>query len=444
MAFELLDNNLSGIAVIDKPGGEIATQENWIDLFDYAMIETPKLMKDLHLANGLGKITPLLRLIGQEDYYYSDKIKHSEEGRLHNVLTDVTITGTTAVSPDEHPFEGNGTETVLISDGVTEIQCTVVSVSDEFTFELSNDAGGAITVAGPVDIMADFGTSYGKGTDPSEKTLNWDPTIYENFSHIHKRTYEVSESKMRQTYWVETSKGNRWFNWETHRTSCLFENEVELLNTLHTRKTVGANKGVKGVVQQIEERGNIANDYITDIEEMSTIARRIKQQNPTVVECTVWHDHQQGAYFRQMMASVNAAYADGGFYGMFQNSKDMALMLNFKSLYIDGITFHFTPWKTLDDPTLTGAPKFLSTNIAYLIVPMGQTSVMEDGVTKSRPYLTNQYRSPERKKQVKIFGTNGTPQKKDASSTYFLSEFLNQVVGANSYFVGRRGAYYGG
>lgn len=441
MAFDLQTNNLSGIAVIDQPGGVLATQDNFIDLYDYAQQYQPKLMKDLHLANGLGKITPLLRLIGAEDYYASDKIKHMEQGRLHNLLKDVTIAGTTFTSPTPHMLEAG--KTIKFSDGVAEFQATVTSITDATTFEATNDDGTDFTsVAGEVDVIADFGSSWGKGTENFTQTHRWNPTPYENFTHIHKNLYEISESDMRHMSWVDTPQGPKWFNFEMQRTIDLFENEVELLQTLHTRKSTGSAKGVKGIVQQIEERGNIANDYIQTIDEMSEIARRIKQQNPTVVECTIWHDHQQGAYFRQMMGSINSAYAGGAFYGMFNNSKDMALKLDFKSLYIDGITFHFTPWKTLEDPSLLGSPKFLSTNIACLIVPMGKTSVSEDGETKSRPYLSTQYRGKDRKRQVKIFGTNGTPQVKDASSTNLLSEFLNQVVGANSYFIVRRGAFY--
>lgn len=444
MAFELLQNNLSGVAVIDKPAGAVAKDDNFVSLFDYDRIESPGLKSLVHLKHGLGKITPLLRILGQENYYYSDMVQHAEEGRLHNILTDVVITGTTAVSPTPHPFIGDGNEVVLLSDGVTEIQCTVVAVTDDVTFELVNDDGsGAINIAGNVDIMADFGTSFKKGSDASEKSYNWEPDIFKNYTHIHKKSYNVSESAMRQDYWVQTKEGPRWFNWEIFRTDCLHDNEVDLLGMFHRRKSIGDARGCNGVIPTIEQYGNISNEYITNIEEMSEIARRIKQQNPSIVEVTMWYDHQQGAYIRQFMGGVNAAYADGAFYGMFNNSKEMALKLDFKTLFIDGITFHFTPWKSLDDPSLMGSLKFLQTNIAYLIVPMGTTSVTEKGETVSKPYLSVEYRSPERKKQVKLFGgSKGTPIRADRSYTDYLTEFTNRIVGANSFFVGRRGVYY--
>jgi len=200
-----------------------------------------------------------------------------------------------------------------------------------------------------------------------------------------------------------------------------------------------------GVIPQVEKRGNISNEYITDIEELSSVALRIKQQGGTCREYTVWHDHQQGAYVRQMLSGVNAHYATGANYGQFNNSMDMSLKLGFKSVYIDGITFHFTPWSLLEDPTLLGNAKFKATSIAFLMVPTGNTSVYEDGNTVSKPYLSVRYRGDEaynRKREVKIFGPGGTPQSKDAQTTEFLCEGTNQLIGANNYFVGRRGVFY--
>jgi len=47
-----------------------------------------------------------------------------------------------------------------------------------------------------------------------------------------------------------------------------------------------------------------------------------------------------------------------------------------------------------------------------------------------------------RKRKIQIFGLGGTPQKADKMTANFLSEFTNQVIGANQFFVGRKGAYY--
>lgn len=443
MAFDLQSDNLSGVAVMDQPAGTIATSDNFIDLYSYAEKYQPELIPQLHMRNGKGKITGLLRLIGAESSYASDQIQHAEEGRLHNVIKNVSFTAGTFTSPTAHNLRVG--DTIKISDGVsTEAQGTVTVVSSTTVFDATNDAGGAFTFAGNVDILVDFSNSFEKGTEGFKETRRWSPDVVVNHTHILKETYETNASDMIHKSWIDTPDGPRWFNHEMQRTSDLFDNKVELTQLLHERKAAGNAKGVNGVVPQIESRGNLGNEYIQTIGDLSDIARRAKQQGGCR-EFTVWADHTQMRYFREMMAGVNAHYANGGNYGLFNNSADMALMLDFKSVYVDGVTFHFTPWALLEDPTLLGNAKFLATSIACLIVPSGNKYVKENGNTVTKPYLSIRYRQDgnySRKREVKIFGPNGTQQSKDAQTTEFLSEFTNQVIGANEYFVVRRGTFY--
>ena len=112
---------------------------------------------------------------------------------------------------------------------------------------------------------------------------------------------------------------------------------------------------------------------------------------------------------------------------------------------VDGVTFHITPWAILEDPTLMGSAKFLLSAPAALIIPSGNTYAMENGNTVSKPYFSVRYRADgaySRKREVKLFGPNGTDQVKDAQSAHFLSETTNQVIGANQYFIVRRGVFY--
>lgn len=441
MAFELLDTNLSGFALIDQPGGVNATAANFIDPYDYAQQYQPELIPQLHLANGLGRILGFIRLTGAESMYASDQIQHAEQGRLHNILKEVTVAGTTFTSPTNHNLRVN--DTIKITDGTVEAQGTVTAITSATVFEATNDTGVAFNFDGPVDIIADFTNSWGKGTENFTVTRRWDPTIYNNYSHIVKEFYDVSGSDMEHTSWVMTPYGPRWFNLEMMRTSDLFDNKLELTHIFHERKAAGTARGMNGVIPQIETRGNVANEYITDIEDLSDIAFRAKQQG-TCREFTCWSDHTQMAHFRRMLASVNSGLVNGEsakYYGAFNNSADMALKLGFVSVHIDGVDFHFTPWALMDDPTLLGNALFRNTNVGCLIVPTGGTYANEEGNTVTKPYLTVRYRGAARKKEVKIFGPNGTQQVRDAQSVHFLSETTNQVIGANNFFVVRRGSF---
>jgi hypothetical protein len=443
MAFDLLDNNLSGgPAVISAPAGVNATAENFIDDYTYAQKFAPELIPQLHSAYGKGKILKLTELIGNEDTYASDKIQHSEEGRLHNFVKDVSVAGNVFTS--SVPHNARVKDTIMISDGTSNWQAEVQSITSPTVFTATTN-GAAFNFAGNVDILIDFTNSWPKGDVNFTTARRWDPAIYENFTHIVKEYYEVNGSDMAHKTWIETPEGPMWHNHEMMRTANLFDNKVEFTHFFHERKASGNDRGMNGVIPQIEQRGNIANEYITTIEQLSDIVRRLKQQGGGCNSYNIWHDHTQGAHFRRMFAGVNAHYAGGGNYGAFDNSRDMSLALGFNDVYIDGITFFFQPWEILDNPSLMGSTKFRQTGIAYLMVPNGNTSVYENGESISRPYLSVRYRgnsATNRKRQVKLFGPDGTPQVKDAQSAHWLSECTNQVAGANNYLVGRGTAVY--
>jgi hypothetical protein len=451
MPFDLKDSNLTGLSIIDQPGGLIATKENFITLYDYAQQYQPELIPDLVYANGKGSIQGFLQYAtkGKEDSYASDTIQHGETNRLHNVLKDVAVSGNNFTSPTPHNLRVN--QVVKISDGVEEAQAMVTAITSATVFVAANDAAGAFDFAGNVTVLADFSNRFNKGDNTFAKGRNWNPVMYTNYTHILKERYDVSESNMAHKTWVMTSAGPMWFNFEMERTNTLFDNLCELTNVLHTRAddsaastTAGFAQGVKGVVQQIEERGNISNDYITTTDDLSKLALRAKQQG-ACREFTIFADHQQMAYFRILSAGVNASFVNGAYYGAFNNSKDMALKLDFSSILIDGVTFHFSPWRLLDDPTLLGAANFKVTSLAFIMIPTGMTDIMVNGDTKATPYLTLRYRrygNVNRRRKVEFFGLLGTPQYEDKTSLTLLSEFTNQVAGANSYYVGRKGDFY--
>jgi hypothetical protein len=443
MAFSLLDNNLSGgPAVISAPGGVNATAANFIDDYTYAQKYAPELMPMLHSAYGKGKILKLTELIGNESTYASDQIQHSEEGRLHNAVKNVSTEGNEFTSPTAHNARIN--DTVLITDGVAEWQAVVTAISSTTVFTAVT-TGDAYDFAGNVDILIDFTNSWGKGEVNFTTSRKWDPTIHVNHTHIVKDFYDINRSDMIHKTWIMTPDGPRWYNYEMQRTATLFDNKVEFAHFFHQRKSAGNDRGMKGVIPQIEERGNIANEYITTIEELSEIARRLKQQGGGCNSYNVWHDHEQGRLFRIMLSGVNAHYSGGGNYGAFNNSQDMSMKLGFNDVYIDGVTFFFQPWEILDNPSLMGSDKFRNTGIAYLMIPNGDTSIYEEGKSISKPYLSVRYRadgSYNRKREVKIFGPDGTEQVADKQEAHWLSEATNQVAGANNYLVGRGVAVY--
>lgn len=453
MAFALKTNNNLAVDSLYSPSGVLATSANFIDPYTYAIQYQPELVPELHLKHGKGKITKFCALTGSEKSYASDQVKHSEMGRLHTVSAGVDVAGDVFTSPAAHNLRVN--DVIMISDGVVERNAIVSEITSTTVFVAENMETGAFGFAnagvGPVTVSA-FSNSWGKGAENFTKGMTYSPEIITNYSHIIKEFYDTNESDMAHLTWIKAPQypgGEGWYNIEMQRTMDLYDNKIEMTHLLNRRVVDGSAAalagfplGMKGVVQQVEERGNIGNEYLTDIEELSTIAFRIKQQGGARAY-TVWCDHKQMAYFRVMLASVNGNFATGTNYGIFQNKKEMALALDFQSVTIDGVTFHFTPWSILDDPTLLGAAGFKDTSIACLFVPAGDTTVLEEGNSVSRAYLSIRYRQQgglNRYKKTKIFGgAIGTAHKKDTMEAHYETEQTNQVIGANQYFVIRRG-----
>lgn len=443
MAFDLLDNNLDGPAVIAAPGGVNATAANFIDDYTYAQKYAPHLIPQLHSKYGKGKILKLSELMGNEDVYASDTIYHSEENRLHNLVKDVSESSGTFTSPEPH--NARVKDTILITDGAVEVQATVTNIGSDVVFTATPDDGSSFDFDGNVDVLVDFTNSWSKGSGNFDVSREWEPDIIQNYSHILKEFYTVNGSDMVHNTWIETPDGPRWYNYEMMRTMTLFENKVEFTHMFHKRKTSGNDKGMNGVIPTVEERGNISNEYITTIDDLSEIARRIKQQGGASNSYNVWHDHKQGRLIREMLSGVNSHYSSGSNYGAFNNSRDMSIALGFNSVFIDGISFFFQPWEITDDPSLMGSAKFRQTGVAFLMIPNGNVPVYENGETKSLPYLTVMYRGDaayNRKRELKLFGPNGTAQKADKQEALMLCETTNKICGANNYFVGRASDVY--
>lgn len=450
MAFDLKTNNLTGVAVIDQPGGVVATDANFITLYDYATQYQPELIPELHYANGKGSITGVLALLAGEKTYASDKVEHMEMNRLMNKLKNVTVAGNVFTSPTDHNLRPN--MVIKISDGVKEVQAYVESITSSKIFVALNDKAGAYGFAGAVDIVADFANRWDKGTKSFVKGRTWNPKKFENFTHITKERYDVNESDMAHNIWLDTPDGPRWCNTELERTNTLFDNIVELTQFFHERAADGSDsavagyaQGMNGVIPIVEKYGNISNSYIDSLTALQAIAKRIKLQTDCT-EYTFFCNHEQMNAFNAICAGVNAAFLNGATYGSFPNGKEMALALDFVSIFVSGITFHFTSWKLLDDPTLMSGGKFDTTGIAYFGLPMGKQTVQNmEGGTESKPYLSIYNRvkgNVNRKRKATIFGLGGTPQEDDKMTMLLLNESTTQVVGANAFFVGRRGVVY--
>lgn len=448
----LIAGNTSQSNALYSPTGVAASAANFIDPYTYAQQYKPDLLPELYMKNGKGRITKFTSAIGNTRSYASDILQHAELGRLHQVSEGVTFATDTFTCAEAHNLRVK--EEIMISDGTDEWHAVVSSVPSSTTF-VAESKGAAFAFAGAVTLFA-FSNTFGKGEANFTTGKQWTPEMVYNYSQIIKEFYSINESDMAHISWVEAPQyegGYGWYNLEMGRTLDLYDNKLELTHIFGRRATDaseaasgGFAKGMKGLVQQVEERGNLGNEYISTKQHLYNYAFRLKQQGGCRV-ATIWADHQQMIYFSEIAASLNAGYAGGANYGMFSNGKDMAISMDFKTIYVAGVTFHVTPLGILDDPSLLGASNFSATSLACLIIPSGEKTVTEDGNNVARPYFSTAYRRKDgidRYRKIEIFGGNiGTPHKTDDMQALCTTEQSNQVIAANNFFVvSRKAGFY--
>lgn len=444
MSFELSANNMLGPSIIDTPANIIRSSANFIDPYDYAKIYKPELLSKFHMRFGKGSILGFTRMTGSEGSYSSDMIQHGEQNKLHTISKNVVVSGNVFTSPTDTQLRVD--DVIMISDGTNEDQAIVTAVSTSKIFTALSDTAASFAFAGNVTLFS-ASSRFAKGTENFTQGFHWDPTIYKNHSHILKGFYDINDSDRAHDTWLDTPDGPMWFNHELMNHSRMFDNFAEITHIFHRRAADGAastlagkTRGMKGIVSQVEERGNVSHEYIETLDDLNDIAYRIKQQGGCT-SYTVYNDHMQQHKFNVMLGGVNAGFVNGSNYGIFNNSKEMSLALGFQSVTLMGITFFLTSLQILDDSQFMGAEHFKATAPAFIMVPAGNKSILVDGETKDSPYLKIMTRKSEftdRKKQVKLFGHGFTDHKKDTMESHFLQEQTNQLVGANEYFIGRR------
>lgn len=431
--------------VATSPSGALQTQYNFISEYDYAMVYEPDKLLKLHPRYGNGSITGFCMITGSEKEYASDVVKHSEQGRLHQITTVASVTGKVITTTEPHNLRVH--ETIAISDGVNEYRATVSDVDSATVFTAENRAAGAFSFEEDATIqLFAYGSDFAKGSDGFNEGKTWKPEFYENYTQILKEKFIVPESDMAHISWVKTDHGDMWYTKDANNTRIAMQNYVEMTHIIGGRSEAGSDSaaagygGMIGIAETVSARGNVGNGYITTLDELDEIGYRLKQQGCGTVY-TVWCDQKQMTEFSNMLGGVNSHFSGGANYGVFQNNPKLALYLDFHSFVRGGITYHLTPWKLLDDPTLLGASNFLDTNIACMFVPAGQKMVQEDGKSVSRSYLNIRYRAAggvNRKMRTKVFGIFGSENLKDRTEIEYISEQTNQVVGANEWLLVNR------
>lgn len=434
-------------AVSDASSGQIRTSYNYISEYDYATQYEPDKVLGLHPRYANGSITGFCAITGSEKDYNSDVVLHGEQDRLMNILRGVTVVGDVFTTNGAEKSNVRVGDALLITDGTIEKQGVVTAINSASEFVVANRDTGAFGFGGAVTVSI-FSSEFPKADSGFTQGFQHDPTFYKNYSHIIKEYYDVAESDMAHSTWLKTPQGeDKWFSYEMERNRIKFQNKMELTHVFSKRAATGSAAatagygGLDGIVPTVESRGNVGNGYIESLAELDAMTKRLRRQGNST-SYTGWADQDQRIKLSNTLGAVNQYSDTGANYGVFNNDKNLALHLDFEAFTRNGLSFHMTDWRALNDPTLLGADQFLATSVACLFIPTGQKQVTDEtGQKSASPYISIRYRKQgdvNRKMRTKIFGLQGTEIREDKMEIQYISEQTNQVVGANEYLVVKR------
>ena len=341
---------------------------------------------------GFLKLTNAVKKGGTADY-----VQYWEEKRRHQTVTaganDNATGGTvnlTAVVP-----EIKAQDVVMnAASGEVFICTTDGDVFSRLDGSTSNVAWGA------TDELIILGNMYAQGTDQPSHFVETSPTLRKNSYMIVKDTFKVNGSQATNIGWVNVNGDYRWFVNGEQETRARFEDKREMMMLFAEQSgdgdTIasepGGVAGSEGYFAAVEDRGIVvsgaAADPIDTIAEIDNLIIELDKQGAPA-EYALYLQRAQDLKIDDMLATgLSSSLQSGlpGQFGAFNNGKDRAVALGFKSCTRGGYTFHKHSWKLLNDPTLLGA----STKFIGAGVPM--TTVVDPKTGERCPALEMNYK----------------------------------------------------
>jgi hypothetical protein len=461
-----------------QPANEqVALPSNYITNFDFLNQYLPDVYEKEFARYGDRTVSSFLRYTSSEMPSDSDLIKWNEDGRLHVkyvdcISSDNTGDPTATITVNDTLNPGNGGiairkgQTVMIfaNDGTGSNKAIVTDVdlqAGEFDVAYYEAAGQTFDDTSVLSVFI-YGSEFKKGTTGMEGFNEAQPDIYENSPVILKDNYTVSGSDMAQIGWVNITgegsgiDGYYWYIKSNHETRLRFEDYLETMGLEHVpaEPTSGAavqtvydkagNKGSEGVFYVVGNRGNVwAAGNPTSMADWDEVLKRLDKQGNIQENC-VFMNRDFSLDTDDVLAAQNSYGAGGTSYGVFSNSKEMALNLGFSGFRRGSYDFYKTDWKYLNDPTMRGGmPTSVgSGRINGMLVPCGTKSVYDSiaGKKVTLPFLHVRYRASQaenRKMKTWITGSAGGASNSDldAMQVNFLSERCVVTLGANNFML---------
>ncbi len=395
-------------------GGLQATPQNYVSLATLIDPTKPD-VRDLYVQTyGDQGITGFLELTGaKKNAGTSDKVEWYEEGRLHKTVSgfydasadtifleaadkdDVDVS--TVARVNDVLLNPNGdrllvTAVVDDTDGTTTTSRNKLTVVDLGKTDTTADVGTSSDFSGKFAII---GNMHAQGTEQPSAFYQTGLVKRENPYIITKEMYEVSGSQATNIGWLNVNGQYMWYLKNEMDARKRFMNEREMM-LLYAEANNGASVTVggkdivpsEGYFEAVEKRGITVSGSAATFTDFDPILLQLDKEGASS-EYAMYLNRTQSLKIDDMLAAGVGADINSGLasqFGAFNNDKDMAVNLGFKSFTRGGYTFHKHDWKLLNDPTLGGIG-----GPTGAMIPMTQVADANTGVKS--PALEMNYKA---------------------------------------------------
>jgi len=338
-------------------------------------------------------ITGFLSMVGAiKAQAVADEVTYWEEARLHQkqvgtASADLTVTAANAAAV------------------VVRVGDVVLSGSDRFYVSAISSAatpaitlialdGSAVLANGAVSLPV-IGNLYGQGSDQPNGGFESNVVKRTNPFMIMKEAYKVNGSQATNIGWINLGGGDyRWYMKSEADTRQRFMDKREMMLLLGEKTSaVTGISGSEGYFAAIEDRGIVASGTDADFASLADVDSIIVELDKQggAAEYAMYVDRSTDLALDDMIAgggaSLSAATSGvAGQFGAFNNDKDMAVELGFRTFGRGGYTFHKHDFKLLNDPTLLSGADF-----AGVMIPMAKVADAKTG--EKAPALEINYKA---------------------------------------------------
>lgn len=352
--------------------------DKYVDLASYlSEVNKPDNRAALVKTYGDQGITGFLQMVGAvKAQAVADEVTYWEEARLHQLQSGSFVQATgvlTAAAAADIVVRVND---VMLLEGVrvfvtdvTGLDITVISLD-----------GTALPADGSYSAAV-VGNLFKQGSDQNEGHFESNVVKRTNPFMIMKEVYKVTGSQATNIGWIDLGNGDyRWYIKSEADTRQRFLDKREMMLLLGANgdaafQSATGISGSEGYFAALENRGIVSDDAFAALADIDAIVKELDKQGGAA-EYALYVNRDVDLKIDDLVAagiSTGVTAGIAGQFGTFNNDKDMAIELGFRTFSRGGYTFHKKDWKLLNDPTLLSGSAYKGVAIPMAMVADAKT-----------------------------------------------------------------------